>query len=73
MVSSPPTTRWLFSDRLELAHGEDFLDQPFSVAGLVEAVSLLKLGHIHAPVTAAVSGWRQLIDRLTGRNPQQID
>jgi CheY-like chemotaxis protein len=67
----------LFNDRLELAHGEAFLDKPYTVAGLLEAVSLLKLGHIKAPVEApAASRWRHLLDavgKLTGRNNQPID
>jgi CheY-like chemotaxis protein len=39
----------LFDNRAELPEGSAFLEKPFTVAGLLEAVSLLKTGSIHAP------------------------
>jgi CheY-like chemotaxis protein len=39
----------LFADRPELDAGEAFLDKPFTVKGLIEAVSLLKNGYINPP------------------------
>lgn len=36
----------LFKERPELIEGEAFLDKPFTVRGLLEAVSLLKTGFI---------------------------
>ena len=39
----------LFKERPELLDGEAFLDKPFTVRGLLEAVSLLKVGFINAP------------------------
>lgn len=62
----------LFSGRLELAHGEAFLDKPFTVNGLLEAVSLLKVGYINAPPDHQTSKWQQvrraIVERLTGRD-----
>ena len=42
----------LFKERPELIDGEAFLDKPFTVRGLLEAVSLLKVGYINAPAPA---------------------
>ena len=39
----------LFEDRPELIDGEAFLDKPFTVRGLLEAVSLMKVGYIKEP------------------------
>ena len=39
----------LFRERPELIEGEAFLDKPFTVRGLLEAVSLLKVGYINEP------------------------
>ena len=39
----------LFKERPELLDGEAFLDKPFTVRGLLEAVSLLKVGYIKEP------------------------
>ncbi len=39
----------LFKERPELIDGEAFLDKPFTMRGLLEAVSLLKVGYIKAP------------------------
>jgi two-component system cell cycle sensor histidine kinase/response regulator CckA len=39
----------LFKVRPELIEGEAFLDKPFTVRGLLEAVSLLKVGFINEP------------------------
>ena len=39
----------LFKERPELIEGEAFLDKPFTVRGLLEAVSLLKVGYIKEP------------------------
>ena len=38
----------LFKERPELIEGEAFLDKPFTVRGLLEAVSLLQSGYIQA-------------------------
>ena len=40
----------LFKERPELIDGEAFLDKPFTVRGLLEAVSLLKVGYIKEPL-----------------------
>lgn len=42
----------LFKERPELIEGEAFLDKPFTVRGLLEAVSLLKVGYINEPPPA---------------------
>lgn len=39
----------LFKERPELFEGEAFLDKPFTMRGLLEAVSLLKVGYIKEP------------------------
>lgn len=54
----------LFTDRPELLEGEAFLDKPYSVKGLIEAVSLLKNGYIAAPpapVSAVETAWRAVL------------
>jgi CheY-like chemotaxis protein len=68
----------LFTDRPELIDGEAFLDKPFTVRGLLEAVSLLKTGHIGDPsaVPAAVttadedSPVRRWWRKMKGLDPQ---
>jgi two-component system cell cycle sensor histidine kinase/response regulator CckA len=39
----------LFKDKVTLWEGEAFLDKPCSIKGLLEAVSLLTVGHIQEP------------------------
>lgn len=59
----------LFKDRPELIDGEAFLDKPFTVRGLLEAVSLLKAGYISeppAPVPPLARLWRS----ITGGKPR---
>jgi len=58
----------LFKERPELLDGEAFLDKPFTVRGLLEAVSLLKVGFINAPPPrpAPVSPIKRLWNSLTG-------
>jgi len=56
----------LFVDRPELGNDEAFLDKPFSVRGLLEAVSLLKNGYINAPAPRSSSLdllWRALVGK----------
>ena len=53
----------LFKDRPELIDGEAFLDKPFTVRGLLEAVSLLKGGYINdppAPTPPLARLWRTI-------------
>jgi two-component system cell cycle sensor histidine kinase/response regulator CckA len=55
----------LFEDRPELIDGEAFLDKPFTVRGLLEAVSLLRVGFIREPPPRAPGSpitrfWRTL-------------
>jgi two-component system cell cycle sensor histidine kinase/response regulator CckA len=52
----------LFKERPELIEGEAFLDKPFTVRGLLEAVSLLKAGYIKEPPppTGLARLWRTL-------------
>ncbi len=60
----------LFKERPELIEGEAFLDKPFTIRGLLEAVSLLKTGFIREATPAApVSPWRRLLTtlRVSGR------
>jgi two-component system cell cycle sensor histidine kinase/response regulator CckA len=61
----------LFKERPELLDGEAFLDKPFTVSGLLEAVSLLKVGYINAPPPAPppASPLRRLWSALTGSKP----
>jgi two-component system cell cycle sensor histidine kinase/response regulator CckA len=59
----------LFKDRPELIDGEAFLDKPFTVRGLLEAVSLLKSGYIDAQpqrVPPLARLWRS----ITGAKPR---
>jgi two-component system cell cycle sensor histidine kinase/response regulator CckA len=57
----------LFKERPELIEGEAFLDKPFTVRGLLEAVSLLKTGFIKEPPPAPPArGLARLWKRLTG-------
>lgn len=59
----------LFKDRPELIDGEAFLDKPFTVRGLLEAVSLLKAGYINEPprpVPPLARLWRS----ITGAKPR---
>ena len=55
----------LFKERPELIEGEAFLDKPFTVRGLLEAVSLLKVGYIKepppAPPPAGITRWWQTL------------
>jgi two-component system cell cycle sensor histidine kinase/response regulator CckA len=61
----------LFKERPELRDGEAFLDKPFTMRGLLEAVSLLKVGYIKAPPPAPpVSPIRRLWNSLTGAKPR---
>jgi two-component system, cell cycle sensor histidine kinase and response regulator CckA len=57
----------LFKERPELLDGEAFLDKPFTVRGLLEAVSLLKSGYINEPPPAPPAGlarwWKTLIGK----------
>jgi two-component system cell cycle sensor histidine kinase/response regulator CckA len=55
----------LFKERPELIDGEAFLDKPFTVRGLLEAVSLLKSGSISEPAPPE-SPLRRLLRALTG-------
>ena len=59
----------LFRERPELIEGEAFLDKPFTVAGLLEAVSLLKVGFIKAPPPPPPpnSGLKRLWRKITGQ------
>jgi two-component system cell cycle sensor histidine kinase/response regulator CckA len=59
----------LFKERPELIEGEAFLDKPFTVRGLLEAVSLLKSGTINEPA-APVSPLRRWLRALTGAKPR---
>lgn len=55
----------LFSGRPELTAREAFLDKPFSVRGLLEAVSLLKNGFINAPAEShAQRIWRTVVAKV---------
>ena len=56
----------LFEDRPELLDGEAFLDKPFTVRGLLEAVSLLKVGFIKEPPPAPASPIKRFWKTLTG-------
>lgn len=59
----------LFKDRPELIDGEAFLDKPFTVRGLLEAVSLLKAGHINEP-SRPVPPLARLWRSITGARPR---
>ena len=56
----------LFEERPELIEGEAFLDKPFTVRGLLEAVSLLKVGYINAPPRRRRTALGRLWKTLTG-------
>jgi two-component system cell cycle sensor histidine kinase/response regulator CckA len=56
----------LFKERPELIEGEAFLDKPFTMRGLLEAVSLLKSGYIKQPPPAPASPVRRWWQVLTG-------
>jgi two-component system cell cycle sensor histidine kinase/response regulator CckA len=60
----------LFKERPELIDGEAFLDKPFTMRGLLEAVSLLKVGYIKEPPPAPASSisrwWKTLIGAKPG-------
>lgn len=56
----------LFKKRPELIEGEAFLDKPFTIRGLLEAVSLLKSGSIKDPPPPPVSPLRRWWQALTG-------
>jgi two-component system cell cycle sensor histidine kinase/response regulator CckA len=56
----------LFKERPELIDGEAFLDKPFTIRGLLEAVSLLKAGYITEPPPPPVSPLRRWLKALTG-------
>ena len=57
----------LFKERPELIEGEAFLDKPFTMRGLLEAVSLLKVGYIKEPPRPApVPPLKRLWNALTG-------
>jgi two-component system, cell cycle sensor histidine kinase and response regulator CckA len=60
----------LFKERPELIDGEAFLDKPFTVRGLLEAVSLLKTGTINEPPPPPVSLLRRWLRALTGAKPR---
>ena len=61
----------LFKERPELIEGEAFLDKPFTVRGLLEAVSLLKVGYIkEPPPPEPVSSVKRLWNVLTGAKPR---
>jgi CheY-like chemotaxis protein len=59
----------LFKERPELIEGEAFLDKPFTMRGLLEAVSLLKVGYINAPPQAPApsSPLKRLWSAVTGK------
>lgn len=59
----------LFKERPELIEGEAFLDKPFTMRGLLEAVSLLKSGYINAPPAEPPSRTR-LWQKITGAKPR---
>jgi len=58
----------LLRERPELLDGEAFLDKPFTVAGLLEAVSLLKVGYIKEPPRRTRRHWRACGARLSGKS-----
>ena len=61
----------LFKERPELIEGEAFLDKPFTVRGLLEAVSLLKVGYINEPPPPPpVTGLARLWKAITGAKPR---
>ena len=60
----------LFKERPELIDGEAFLDKPFTMRGLLEAVSLLKSGYINEPPPPEPSPLARLWRRITGAKPR---
>ena len=56
----------LFKERPELIDGEAFLDKPFTMRGLLEAVSLLKSGYINAPPPPEPTRLERLWQGITG-------
>jgi two-component system cell cycle sensor histidine kinase/response regulator CckA len=57
----------LFKERPELLDGQAFLDKPFTMRGLLEAVSLLKVGYINTPPPAPpVSPVKRLWNTIRG-------
>lgn len=59
----------LFKERPVLIEGEAFLDKPFTVRGLLEAVSLLKTGSINpapAPAPPPASPLKKLWNAING-------
>lgn len=61
----------LFKERPELIDGEAFLDKPFTMRGLLEAVSLLKVGYIkEPPKPEPVPPIRRFWNALTGAKPR---
>ena len=58
----------LFKERPELIEGEAFLDKPFTMRGLLEAVSLLKVGYINQPPSPPPpKGFARIWQALTGK------
>lgn len=57
----------LFKERPELIDGEAFLDKPFTMRGLLEAVSLLKVGYINEPPAPPPSTIKRLWNVVTGK------
>jgi len=57
----------LFRERPELLEGEAFLDKPFTVTGLLEAVSLLKVGYLKTPPPPPESALTRFWKKVTGR------
>jgi CheY-like chemotaxis protein len=61
----------LFKERPELIEGEAFLDKPFTMRGLLEAVSLLKTGFIkEPPPPPPAKGLARLWRTITGAKPR---
>jgi two-component system, cell cycle sensor histidine kinase and response regulator CckA len=60
----------LFKERPELLEGEAFLDKPFTMRGLLEAVSLLKTGFIKDPPAPPPTGFERLWRAITGAKPR---
>jgi CheY-like chemotaxis protein len=56
----------LFKERPELIDGEAFLDKPFTMRGLLEAVSLLKSGYIKEPPPPEATRLERLWQGITG-------
>jgi two-component system, cell cycle sensor histidine kinase and response regulator CckA len=60
----------LFKERPELIDGEAFLDKPFTMRGLLEAVSLLKVGFINEKPAPPATGVARLWKTITGGKPR---